>query len=126
MPIEIAREVAALVEYIEKGMPIPNRYYRLDRFGSKDKLLERRGVMHLHLTDDDLLLVIQYSDVVLFVAVETHKIFGEVPVGKSVMRRYGGYIAKAETNPDETSPPPTNTEPKSNPKAGLLPRKSKP
>lgn len=110
--LEIARRVSPLsdthkkdledlIEYIESGKTVPERYYRGSSDRRSDPLLALHGVMHLHLGDPSsnvLVYLIQYADVVLLICVDTHFHLKAVPLGGS-LPSYA--ISRAEKSLDD-------------------------
>jgi hypothetical protein len=62
---DLRAELDDIVECIERGAGVPEKYYWIGIDRDRDELLEQRGIMHLHLGgkgSDTLLFLIQYSD----------------------------------------------------------------
>lgn len=79
-----------LIEHIEKGHIVPQRYYRRGVDVSADELLVRHGIMHLHLGRPDtpeLLFLSQYDTHVYLIGVTGHDPFRDRPPGSTLARR---------------------------------------
>lgn len=69
-------ELNALLDLIEGGRPVPERFYRTS--GGRDHLLLDHGVMHLHLGhpgSDALVFLIQYDAEVVLLGTGSHAAF---------------------------------------------------
>jgi hypothetical protein len=76
------RDLETIRDLIAKGGDLP-RFYR--RSKGTDWLLRNRAIMHLHLGSqgsNELLYLIQYSDHVLWLRVDSHIHLEDVPPGK--------------------------------------------
>lgn len=68
---EAKNRLSELSKKIRDGDLIPNNYYRQD-LDEADELLEKMGVMHLHLTDKHLLYVSQSANRVTYITIAGH------------------------------------------------------
>src|SRR5690242_21744596 len=67
--------ITALARYLSAGKGLPRDWYRTALFKNSDRLLKRRGYMHLHpgdMTSDVLLWVVQYDDAVALLTISDH------------------------------------------------------
>jgi hypothetical protein len=73
---------------IEAGSALPSFAYR--RSTRPDRLLEREGMMHLHLAEGsrELLYLIQYDAYVVFLEVSDHGHFDNEPPGAVLKAKY--------------------------------------
>lgn len=82
-----------VIEAIKAGNPLPKGAYRTS--GGRDTLLEKEGVMHLHLGSSksaELLYVVQYPDHVVFLEIGGHNHLTTNPVGKILQRDYAARL----------------------------------
>ena len=101
-----------VASYIEAGEIIPEKYYRASM--GRDELYDETGIIHLRIAkevDNNVRLFIkEYPDRVIFICLNTHKVFNEKPVDKSFKGLYSK-IDKSAIEPlisPETEPPKTD------------------
>ncbi|MCD2174446.1 hypothetical protein [Rhizobium sp. C4] len=85
----LAAHLADIYIAISKGEPLPPWAYRRDIDTTDDDLLERLGVMHLHLgsqSSAELLFLMQYEEHVIFLEIASHRHFETDPPG-TLLRR---------------------------------------
>jgi hypothetical protein len=73
-----------LVRCITNGERVPERFYRAGINSDTDELLERTGIMHLHLGHpgtEQLIFLVQYEDDVVLLEINDHKHFRTEPNG---------------------------------------------
>lgn len=83
---------------IADGSPIPPRYYRRNLDKTPDTLLQRTGIMHLHLAgqgSDELVYVVQFEDFVLILETNTHAHFQGEPPGRALSSLHYTPISRA-------------------------------
>ena len=84
---------------IESGQRLPPFCYRVNRDSSADDLLEREGIMHVHLSADDrgeILFLVQYERNVVFLEVASHAAFRDDPPGSYLARLHQHALAELE------------------------------
>lgn len=82
---EQEQDLQDLLDFIEQGIPVPDRYYRASTGRRSDELLIKHNIMHLHLGgphSDALVYLIQYEDAVMLICVDRHIHLEDHPVGK--------------------------------------------
>jgi hypothetical protein len=87
---EQKQDFADLVEHIPNGTRVPERFYRNDIDTSPDELLERDGIMHLHLGGPysrELVFLVQYDEDVMILEINDHYHFKTDPIG-TVLRTW--------------------------------------
>lgn len=95
----LARELVELVERIEKGHIVPERYYRSGIDTDRDRLLEETGILHLHLggaASDVLVFLIQYPTYVVLLEVNDHQAFASDPPGSRLLALHEQTIRERE------------------------------
>jgi len=93
----LAPFVAEIYEAIESGKPLPDWAYRRDLESTPDLLLERMGVMHLHLgskSSNELLYVYQFDDYVVFLEISSHRHFETDPPGTLLKQHHEAKVAE--------------------------------
>ncbi|MBE7204504.1 MAG: hypothetical protein INR70_42850 [Parafilimonas terrae] len=113
-----------LMQRIEQGQELPTYCYRVNRDTTPDELLEREGIMHLHLSPDErnaTLFLIQYENHVVFLGVNGHEAFRDDPPGSYLYQLHANAIAEEETRIDAEEAEATATK-AAGVRAGLLPR----
>ena len=93
---EVAAAVVQITRCIENGTPLPSGYYSKLAGRARDGLLEREGIMHLHLrksNSEELLWLVQYEDDVVFLELGDHQPFEARPPG-SVLAAYHAFKLK--------------------------------
>ncbi|WP_210289003.1 hypothetical protein [Allorhizobium taibaishanense] len=127
--------VLDVLDAIATGQPLPHWAYRRDIDTTPDEVLNRYGMMHLHLGSqgsNELLWVMQYEDRVIVLAIGNHNNFAGMPKGELLYRFHKAKVAElneayareklaAEALRDK----PKITASATQVKAGLLPRKPK-
>jgi hypothetical protein len=77
-----------IIESIERGEGLPEKYYRAGIDQDPDELLQQRGIMHLHLGGKDsstLVFLIQYANAVVLLESNSHVHFRTTPKGKNIV-----------------------------------------
>ena len=91
-------ELNEIIEQISSGKGISEEFYRAGIDVDDDELLEKEGIMHLHLggkNSDVLLFLVQYPDRVVLLEINTHKHFRTEPVGSILKSLHDHYLARA-------------------------------
>jgi hypothetical protein len=81
--------VLDIIACIEAGKPLPLGSYRTSR--NRDILIEREGIMHLHLGHSgsrELLYLTQYPDRVVLLEISGHHHFTTRPIGHVLTRTH--------------------------------------
>lgn len=90
-------------ERIQDGRELPPFCYRVNRDSSPDDLLEREGIMHLHLSAkdrDEILFLVQYEEHAVFLEVTNHAPFKDDPPGSYLSQLHERALAEVETKLD--------------------------
>ncbi|WP_158043335.1 hypothetical protein [Skermanella pratensis] len=90
-------DLELLIDLIESGGAVPDRFYRPSRDRRGDDMLVKGKVMHLHLDgpSNALVYLIQYDDAVLIIEVNSHIHLHDEPEGKKFR---ADLIGRAERN----------------------------
>lgn len=102
---DLAGKLIQIRSCIVNGSPLPSGCYRKGADDTVDALLEKEGIMHLHLgrqNTAELLWLIQYPDRVVLLEVSGHSHFATVPPGAALKRLYGGALRLHEAKHTET------------------------
>lgn len=81
---DLAANLLDIVRRIEAGYAIPEKFYRKNRGTTPDLLLERYGVMHLHLEHPgsrELLYLAQFKKAVVLLEISDHVHVDTQPIG---------------------------------------------
>jgi hypothetical protein len=100
-----------IIESIERGDGVPERYYRAGMDNDRDGLLSDKGIMHLHLGgkgSDVLVFLIQYADRVVLLETNFHAHFRTQPAGRNIVALAQAWFHDLER---ETQRPPHGPEP---------------
>jgi hypothetical protein len=95
----LQRDLVTIVRYIEAGLELPPRFYRRGLGVDRDALLERTGIMHLHLggrNSNALLYLVQYEEYVAFLQISSHRHFETIPPGVNLERQYEPALKRRE------------------------------
>lgn len=93
------RLINSLREAIESDSPIDRKFYR-NYYNEQDDVYDDMGMLHLHLGGDDLLMVVQYDDKVVFVCTASHTIFNERPKkAQSIKARHSNALQQQDITP---------------------------
>ena len=87
-----------IIEQISSGKGISEEFYRAGIDVDDDELLEKEGIMHLHLggkNSDVLLFLVQYPDRVVLLEINTHKHFRTEPVGSILKSLHDRYLMRS-------------------------------
>ncbi len=132
---ELEEYVLDILDAISNGQPLPYWAYRRDIDTKPDEVLNRYGMMHLHLGSqgsNELLWVMQYEDRVILLAIGNHSNFAGMPKGELLYRFHKDKVAelneahaKEKLAAEALRRSPVITASPSQVKAGLLPRKPK-
>lgn len=79
-----AKALVDIRRCVENGYRVPECFYRSDRDTTPDQLLEDLGVMHLHLGHPgtrELLYLVEFENVVVFLEVSDHVHVDTRPIG---------------------------------------------
>ena len=85
---DLRLELDEIIESIEHGAGVPEKYYRIGIDQDLDELLDQRGILHLHLggkDSDTLLFLVQYADRVVLLESNSHVHFKTTPKGKNIV-----------------------------------------
>jgi hypothetical protein len=125
--------VLDIVDAISTGQPLPHWAYRRDIDTTPDEVLNRYGMMHLHLGSqgsNELLWVMQYEDRVILLAIGNHNNFAGMPKGELLYRFHKNKVAelneidaKEKLAAEVSRRPPVITASADQIKSGILPRK---
>lgn len=80
----LENDLNEIIDRIGAGRAIPERFYRAGIDRDPDELLDTLGIMHLHLGNrgsDELLFLVQYSERVVLLEINSHKHFATEPKG---------------------------------------------
>ena len=89
--------VLDILDAIAAGTPLPDGSYRRSR--SRDVLLERDGIMHLHIGhagSRELIYLVQYPDCVVLLEISDHYHFTTRPIGITLRPLHERRIAEWE------------------------------
>ena len=96
---DLMDELHQLIQNIRGGHGVPEKHYRAGIDHDRDGLLERHGIMHLHLggKDSDILVfLIQYRDRVVLLESNTHVHFRTQPAGKNILALNQSWLTNLE------------------------------
>lgn len=82
-----ASDLDLVLDYLEKGLELPPRFYRPSMDRQDDQLLIRDGYKHLHLgrdSDDVLLFLIEFDGFVVLAEANGHRRFRTEPPGSAL------------------------------------------
>lgn len=82
-----ASDLELVLDYLEKGLELPSRFYRPSMDRKDDELLLRDGYVHLHLgrnQDDVLLFLIEFDGFVVLAEANGHRRFKTDPPGSAL------------------------------------------
>jgi hypothetical protein len=85
---DLRAELDEIIESIECGDGVADRYYRAGIDLDEDTLLAEQGIMHLHLGGKDsdvLVFLIQYTERVVLLETNTHVHFRTQPAGRNIV-----------------------------------------
>ena len=85
-------EFNELIDHIENGWEVPERFYRLDIDRNADRLLDETGMKHLHLGgrgSNILVYLMEFDDRVLILRIDDHAHFEDEPRGSSLLAKLG-------------------------------------
>lgn len=88
---DLATNLVTIVRCIENGYAIPEEYYRANRHDTPDELLEKLGVMHLHLDHPgcrELLYLVQFDEAVVLLEASDHIHVDTSPRGEILGRTH--------------------------------------
>lgn len=92
-------ELYQLIQSIERGDAVPDRYYRAGIDRDSDALLDQQGIMHLHLGGKDsdvLVFLIQYADRVVLLETNSHVHFRTQPAGRNILALSQSWLGNLE------------------------------
>jgi hypothetical protein len=99
-------ELDEIVEGIERGAGVLEKYYRIGIDHDPDELLDQRGILHLHLggkNSDTLVLLIQYADRVVLLESNSHVHFKTTPKGKNIVALVQAWFLNLEREMTEAA-----------------------
>lgn len=131
MTREEAQFLNEIREAIIEGKPLPFGSYRSNHDTTPDKLLKEHGIMHLHLCNagsKNLLYLVQYEKLVVFLEVSDHYAVDSDPIGGNFSSIHEGALIELEESkeffPDPEPDLPQVIKPEGwNPRMGLKNRK---
>ena len=84
-------DLRVLIDHINAGSLVPERFYRSGIDRDDDELLAATGIKHLHLGgrgSDVLIFLVEYDDVVTLLEINDHKHFRTDPPGSLLRALY--------------------------------------
>lgn len=102
----LLNEFDEIIEAIERGDGVPESCYRAGIDRDEDPLLERQGIMHLHLggrDSDVLIFLIQYTDRVVLLESNTHVHFRTQPAGRNILALTHSWLGNLEREMHEAA-----------------------
>ena len=99
-------EPEEIIESIERGDGVPEKYYRAGIDQDQDELLRQRGIMHLHLGgrhSDTLVFLVQYADVVVLMESNSHVHFRTTPKGRNIVALVQAWFLNLERDMAEAA-----------------------
>jgi hypothetical protein len=97
---DLKDELDDIIESISRGDGVPEKYYRAGIDDSEDRLLEDKGIMHLHLGgkhSDVIVFLIQYADQVVLLETNSHIHLNQQPAGRNLLALTQTWLADLET-----------------------------
>jgi len=98
---DLRGELDDIIERIERGDGVPERYYRAGIDRNADDLLATKGIMHLHLggkNSDVVVFLIQYASRVVLLETNSHVHFRTQPPGKNILALTQSWLGNLEAS----------------------------
>lgn len=95
------KDLLSITRCIGNGYLIPNHCYRngVENNDPPDELLASKGIKHLHLggrDSDVLLFLVEYGTFVLFLDIQSHRVFDQEPPGSLLASLHHNALRRAD------------------------------
>jgi hypothetical protein len=106
LPPEALDDLNDLIDLIEAGKPIPERYYRSGIDSYKDRMLRDYGINYVHLIhpgSDHVVFFVQFESQVVLLKVGSHSDMEDSPPGSALRRTHDRCLKLAEMAANQAS-----------------------